>query len=226
MEGKLFGVGVGPGDPELMTLKAVRVLKESDVIAIPGEHPEKSIAYMIAKEACPWIVEKEHLLITTAMTKQADVLNKGYERAAENIEQLLQQGKRVALLTLGDPTIYSTYIYVHRIVTEHGYEAEIISGVPSFCAAAARTGDSLVDRDMQLHVIPASYQNEKALELEGTKIFMKAASRFEALRDTIIEKNCNAVIIENCGMENEKIYRDKEEYPDEAGYYTIVVVKE
>ena len=226
MEGRLYGVGVGPGDPELMTLKAVRVMEECDIIAIPGENPRKSIAYMIAKEACPCIIEKEHLQITTPMTKDKRILEQGYEVAAEKIETELVNGKNVALLTLGDPTIYSTYIYVHRLVIEHGYEAEIVSGVPSFCAVAARIGDSLVDRDMQLHIIPASYQNEEALEFNGTKVFMKSASKFQDLREQLLERDCQSVMIENCGMENEKIYRSKEEYPNEASYYTIVVVKE
>lgn len=226
MKGRLYGVGVGPGDPELMTLKAVRVMESCDIIAIPGENPDKSIAYRIAKEACPSIIEKEHLQITTPMTKNKSILDKGYELAAEKIESELKNGKKVALLTLGDPTIYSTYIYVHRLVVEHGYEAQIVSGVPSFCAVAARIGDSLVDRDMQLHIIPASYQNEEALELNGTKVFMKSASKFQDLREQLLERDCQSVMIENCGMEDERIYRSKEEYPNEASYYTIVVVKE
>lgn len=226
MEGRLYGVGVGPGDPELITLKAIRVMEECEMIAIPGENPKKSVAYTIAKEACPCICKKEHLMITTPMTKDKMILRKGYELAAEKIESALKQGKSVALLTLGDPTIYSTYIYIHRIVRQHGYEAEIVSGVPSFCAVAATMGDSLVDRNMQLHVIPASYQNEEALGLQGTKVFMKAGSKFHNLRQQLMERDCESVVIENCGMEDERIYRKKKEYPDEASYYTIVVVKE
>ena len=81
-------------------------------------------------------------------------------------------------------------------------------------------------RDLVLHIIPASYQNEEALELSGTKVFMKSASKFQDLREQLLERDCQSVMIENCGMENEKIYRSKEEYPNEASYYTIVVVKE
>lgn len=226
MNGKLYGIGVGPGDPELMTLKAVRIMTECDVIGIPGEKPDKSVAYKIAKMACPCIEDKEQLLISTPMTKNKEQLKQGYINAAHTIEEVLQQGKNVALLTLGDPTIYSTYIYVNRIVAEHGYDTEIISGVPSFCAVSAKIGDSLVDRDMQMHIIPASYQNEEALNLDGTKIFMKAGSKFADLKEQLVKRNCESVMIENCGMENERIYHDVKDYPEEASYYTIVVVKE
>jgi len=226
MRGKLYGIGVGPGDPELMTLKAVRILSECEVIGIPGENPAKSVAYLIAQKACPDIAQKEHLLLETPMTKDKAILDKGYELSAEKIEAVLEHGKSVALLTLGDPTIYSTYIYIHRLVKGHGYETEIVSGVPSFCAVAAKIGDSLVDRQMQLHIIPASYQNEAALEYSGTKVFMKAASKFQTLKDRLNSMDCRSVMIENCGMEDERIYYKVEDYPDEASYYTIVVAKE
>ena len=173
MEGRLYGVGVGPGDPELITLKAIRVMEECEMIAIPGENPKKSVAYTIAKEACPCICKKEHLMITTPMTKDKMILRKGYELAAEKIESALKQGKSVALLTLGDPTIYSTYIYIHRIVRQHGYEAEIVSGVPSFCAVAATMGDSLVDiataRNAGLPVIACSWGFVSREELAAAK---------------------------------------------------------
>lgn len=226
MAGKLYGIGVGPGDFELMTLKAVRLIRECEVIGIPGENPEHSVAYAIARGACPEIEEKEHLRITTPMTKDPEILQKGYEASAAKIEEVLKAGKDVALLTLGDPSIYSTYIYIHRLVRFHGFDAEMVSGVPSFCAVAAKLGDSLVDRDMQLHIIPASYQNDEALEMRGTKIFMKAASEFSGLKEKLLERDCRSQMIENCGMDNERIYRNPSDYPEKASYYTIVVVKE
>ncbi|MDO4976964.1 MAG: precorrin-2 C(20)-methyltransferase [Eubacteriales bacterium] len=223
---KLYGLGVGPGDSELVTLKAVRLMKECDVIAIPGENPEESVAYKIALGACPEIADKEQLLVTTPMTKDKTILENGYKAAAEKIEALLKEGKDVALLTLGDPTIYSTYIYIHRIVKSDGFDTEIISGVPSFCAVSAKLGDSLVDRDQQLHVIPASYQIEESLELSGTKILMKAASKFGVVKEILVEKDSKAAMIENCGMPEERIYHSLDEFPDKASYYTIVTIKE
>ena len=226
MAGKLYGVGVGPGDSELITLKALRVMKECQVIGIPGSDPTKSVAYDIAKGAYPEIDNKEKLYLATPMTKDRTVVDKGYEKSAETIEKCLDEGKDVALLTLGDPTIYSTYIYIHRIVVSHGYQAEIINGIPSFCAVGAKLGDSLCDRDQKLHVIPASYQIEDALKLDGTKILMKAASKLSDVNEVLLQNDDEAFMIENCGMTDEKIYLDKKDFPDKGSYYSIIVVKD
>ena len=115
-------------------------------------------------------------IIFTNDEKSPNVLNENYQNVSKEIMKKLDEGKDVAYLTLGDPTIYSTYIYIQRIIKESGYEAEIINGIPSFCAVAAKLGDSLADRSEQLHIIPSSYDIEEALELPGNKILMKAAS--------------------------------------------------
>ncbi len=224
--GKLYGIGVGPGDPELITLKALRLMKECDVIAIPGKDPSESVAYKIAQGAYPQIADKEHLLITTPMTKDMDVLEAAYRAGALAVEELLDQGRNVGLITLGDPTIYSTYIYVHRNVVSDGYEAEIINGIPSFCAVSAKCGDSLVDRDQPLHIIPASYQIEEALELKGTRVLMKAASKLDHVKAALMEKGCSAMMIEDCGMPTEKIHRSTEEIPEKGSYYSLTIVKD
>ena len=108
MTGILFGTGIGPGDPELMTLKAVRLIRENDTIAVPGEKPEESIAYQIAVQAVPELAEKELVAIPMPMTKNAKELEENHRRGAEKIEELLDAGKNVVFLTLGDPTVYST----------------------------------------------------------------------------------------------------------------------
>ena len=163
MAGKLYGVGVGPGDPGLLTLKAVQVIKACDVIAVPGKEPENTVAYQIASGACPAIRKKEILGIHMPMTKDKDRLKKSHADGARILEAYLDQGKAVAFLTLGDPTVYSTYIYLHNIVKEAGYETEIVSGVTSFCAAAARLEMDIASKAQQIHIIPASYQIEEAL---------------------------------------------------------------
>ncbi len=103
------------------------------------------------------------------MTKDRTVLNAAYEQAADLVEEQLKAGKDVACLTLGDPTIYSTYIYLHRIIKARGYETQIISGVPSFCAVSARLGDSLADRSEQLHIVPSAYGVEETLSLPARR---------------------------------------------------------
>ena len=170
--------------------------------------------------------EKECLNLTTPMTKDKAVLNAAYQAASDQIIKQLEQGKDVACLTLGDPTIYSTYIYIHRIVKAHGYATEIINGIPSFCAVSAKLQDSLVDRSEQLHIIPSTYDIEAALELPGTKVLMKAASKMPIVKETLKRNDLKGAMIENCGMPEEHIYHGVDEIPDQASYYSIIVVKE
>ena len=203
MSGKLYGVGVGPGDPKLMTYLAVETIKNCPVIAVPADGKEHAISYKIASG-----------------------IVKDYQKVSEEIIKKLDEGKNVAYLTLGDPTVYSTYIYIQRIVKKCGYDAEIINGVPSFCAVAAKLGDSLADRSEQLHIIPSNYDIKEALKLPGNKILMKAASKLSDVKKVLKEQGQKAWMIENCGMEEEKIYHSVEEMPEKATYYTTLLVKE
>lgn len=226
MEGKLYGVGVGPGDPELLTLKAVRIINECDVIAIPGLTKEKCVAYKIAKGAIDNIDEKEFIYIHMPMTKDKEILNKSHDEGAETIINELKKGKKVGFLTLGDPSVYSTYLYVHKRVLALGHDAEIISGITSFCAAAAKINKGLVEGREELHIIPASYQIDEALTMPGTKVLMKSGKKIEDVKNKIIDKNLKAVMIENCGMEGERIHHDVNCFPHDGSYYSLIIVKE
>lgn len=229
MKGKLFGLGVGPGDPELLTIKALRLIQESDVIAVPGNKPEDSVAYEIVKGVFPEINRKRLLPIAMPMTKDPAVLEANHNKGADDIETCLKEGQQVAFLTLGDPTVYSTYLYVHKRICERGYEAEIISGITSFCAVAARLNMGLVEMAEPLHVIPATYKAEEmdqVLKLPGTKVLMKAGRKLESVRESILRSGQQAVMIENCGMPSEKVYKNAEEIPRQAGYYSLIIVKE
>lgn len=226
MSGKLYGVGVGPGDPELLTLKALRLIREADVIAVPGNTPKDSVAYKIVKGAYPQLDEKEMMAIPMPMTKDREKLEKAHAEGTEMVKEALDQGQKVVFLTLGDPTVYSTYMYVHKRIQEMGYETEIVSGITSFCAVAARLNMSLVEKAEPLHVIPASYQIEDALKLPGTKVLMKAGKKMKEVKAQVKALNEEAVMIENCGMPAEKIYRSAEEIPEDAGYYSLIIVKD
>ncbi|MDY3826966.1 MAG: precorrin-2 C(20)-methyltransferase [Lachnospiraceae bacterium] len=224
--GTLYGVGVGPGDPRLMTYLAVDTIKNCPVIAVPADGKEKAVAYEIASGIVDGIDEKECLNLSTPMTKDKAVLDAAYQAAAEAIIEKLKEGKDVACLTLGDPTIYSTYIYIHRLVKAQGYATQIINGIPSFCAVSAKLGDSLVDRSEQLHIIPSTYDIEDGLKLPGTKVLMKAASKMHLVKETLQRNELKGSMIENCGMPEEHIYHGVDEIPDQASYYSIIVVKE
>ena len=226
MKGKLYGVGIGPGDPELLTLKALRVIRKSKVIALPGKEPRETVAYKIVEGAYPEIAEKELLAVDMPRTKDPAKLEASHEAGAAAIMAYLDKGMDVAFPTLGDPTVYSTYIYVHKRVQAAGYETEIVSGITSFCAVAARLNTGLVEKAEPLHVIPASYQIEEALKLSGTKVLMKAGKKMAEVKKILLEQQIPASMIENCGMENERIYRSPEEIPEDAGYYSLIIVKE
>lgn len=226
MAGKLYGIGVGPGDPELLTLKAVRLIKECDVIAVPGKKKEETTAYQIVKQAVLEIEEKECLEIDMPMTKDAEKLELSHEAAFQTVAGELEEGKNVAFLTLGDPCVYSTYIYIHQRIEKAGYETEIVSGIPSFCAVSAKLNMGLVEKDQMLHVIPSSYGIEEGMKLSGTRVLMKAGRKMGQVKKYLKEMNVQASMVENCGMEHEKIYHNVNEIPEEAGYYSLIIVKE
>ncbi len=228
MKGKLYGVGVGPGDPELLTLKALRLIRENPVIAVPGEDIRASVAYQIVKGAYEALDEKTLLPVAMPMTKDPAVLEANHEKAAGDVEAYLGQGKNVVFLTLGDPTVYSTYLYVHKRILARGYEAEIVSGITSFCAVAARLNMGLVERDEPLHVIPATYQADgmdQVLKLPGAKVLMKTGRKMAQVRESIQKSGQQAVMIENCGMPGERIFEGAENIPEKSGYYSLIIVK-
>jgi precorrin-2/cobalt-factor-2 C20-methyltransferase len=225
MAGILYGVGVGPGDPELLTLKAVRIMKESDILVVPGEVVENSVAYKIASGAVD-LSDKELVSISMPMTKDEKVLEKAHQEAADNIMKYLKANKQVAFLTLGDPCVYSTYIYIHKRILEKGGKASIVSGITSFCAAAALVNDSLVEKAEPLHILPASYDIEGALKLTGTKVLMKSGKKMASVKQVLNNHDLDIVMVENCGMENEKVYYGAENINENAGYYSLIIAKD
>ncbi len=223
--GTLYGVGVGPGDPELVTVKAVRLLKQADIVAVPDKGTGEKTALQIVKD---YVDEEKVQYFPTPMIRDQQALQHNYESQADRICAFLDQGKTVVFITLGDPTVYSTYYYIHKIVESRGYEAELIPGVPSFCAVAARLGISLCERSERLLIVPASSPVEDALPIQANKVFMKAGSSILELQQQL--KNAGqleeAYAVENCSMENEHVWRSFSEMDQPSGYYSIVVVKE
>lgn len=224
--GTLYGVSVGPGDPELMTVKALRVIRESQTVALPNESLEDCIAYQIAVQMVPEIREKEILCLPMPMTKDAAVLDSCHEDAARRIREKLAQGKNVAFLTLGDATVYSTCLYVYQRVKAAGEKTEIVSGVPSFCAAAARLDMALVSGSEELHVLPATYQIERGLHLPGVKVLMKSGKRLSQVKEQLLREEKNVRGVRRCGMPGEKIYHSAEEIDGDAGYYSLLIVRD
>ncbi len=228
-KGKLYGLGVGPGDPELMTLKAVRLIRECHVIAVPASGKDTNVAFEIAGRAVPEIKAKELLEISMPMTRDKSKLKESHDKAAEAVAAELEQGRDIAFLTLGDPSIYSTYIYIHDRVKAKGYETEIVPGIPSFCAVAARLNEGLTEASEALHVIPASYEGvEEALSMKGTRVLMKTGKSVGKIKTLLeqMDRPPSVRMVERCGMKGERVFTRLEDLDEEAGYFSILIVKD
>lgn len=238
--GTLYCVSTGPGDPELMTLKAVRIIGQCPVTALSvdgtrrdkdcmgreseAERKRNCVAYQIASFVVPGLDQKEFLYLSMPMTRDQKVMEESHRQATREIIRCLEAGKDVAWLTLGDVTVYATSMYVAELVKEAGFQAVPVSGVPSFCAAAARLGRPLVSGSQELHVIPSSYNIEEALNYPGTRVLMKAGSRMNQVKKLLEERGESVSGVERCGMPGERIFQSSEELDDAAGYYTVLIV--
>ena len=226
MVGKAYGVGVGPGDPELMTLKAVRLIRENDIIMVPGTDVRKSVAYKIAVQAVPEIEKKELIPIDLPMLKDREALKKSHRDGAKLIESYLDRGKNVVFLTLGDSTVYCTFTYIQAYLKEDGYDTELVNGITSFTAAAAALNIPLSEWDEEIHIIPAAHSIIGSLELDGNYVLMKSGKRMKEVKDLLIKSGRKVSCVENCGMQDQKIYRSASEIPDESGYFSLIIAKE
>ena len=226
MKGIAYGVGVGPGDPEYMTLKACRLIRENEIIAVPGKVPQESVAYRIAVAAVPELAEKTLVPVYMPMLKDREKIDAEHRKAAKLFESYLDQGKNVVFLTLGDSTIYCTFSYIQHYLEADGYPIELVSGITSFCAAAAALGVPLVEWDEQLHVLPAVHRLEAELEQPGNYVLMKSASKMGAVKDILRRSGRAVSMVENCCMPGEKRYHSVDEIPDDAGYFSLIIAKE
>jgi len=239
---RFFGVGVGPGDEELLTLKALRVIGESPVIAVPVSARrgggEGTIALEIIKKALPEFGDKEILRLTFPMTKDGAVLKKSRQAAAEEVAERLARGRDVSFLTLGDPMLYSTFAFLIPLVSAivPGVDVQVVPGVTSVSAAAARAALPLVQAEEKLLIAPAFYtlnDLEKWVEDFETVVLMKVKSRLGELREFIVnrekgdKKRVNALFVERAGWDGREIIKDLKDISDTsgAGYLSMVILK-
>ena len=225
-KGIAYGVGVGPGDPELMTLKACRLIRENDVIALPGKEPKETVAYQIAVSAVPELAEKELIPVYMPMTMDRAVQRENHRLGAQLIETYLAEGRNVVYLTLGDASVYCTFTYLQPYLEEDGYETQLVSGITSFCAAAARLNIPIVEWNEPMHVMPALHKLDDGLDKDGTYVLMKSGSHMKEVKDILRASGKAVQMVEDCGMPSEKVYRSVEEIPDEAGYFSLIIAKD
>ena len=227
MKGKLYGIGVGPGDPELLTMKAVRALRACDVVAAPKSGSGEAAALAIVSQ---YIDGKELLECRFPMDKDAAKRKAARTAAADQIAARLDQGKTVGFVTLGDPTTYSTYMYVHELLAPR-YETEIVPGVTSYAAAAAAFGVALCEGDETLTIVPAAGEKLDALlNLPGNKVIMKSGENLSRVLQQLKARGYGdrTRITYRAAMDGQRLYNGVDEYErsPEAGYFTLAIVKE
>lgn len=224
-KGKLYGVSVGPGDPELLTLRAARILSEVDCVAAPDIGGSARAALRIIEAH---VQGKELVDCTSPMTNDQVRTAQAYDAVADQLAALLDAGKSVAFVTLGDASVYSTWSYVNERMIARGYDVEVVPGVTSFCAAAAKLREPLCERSEQLVVSPVSTGDVKgALDIPGTKVFMKSGKHLEDLRESLRSRGIagDAMVVANCGLEGEAVVTDLDQADELPGGMSITIVK-
>ena len=223
-QGVFYAVSVGPGDPELLTRQACRVLEVCDVIAAPRTKAGRMLALDIAGGTVD-MRGKTILPLDFTMAHDAAVREESYRTAAGAIEAALAAGRDVAMVNLGDVSVYATAYYILERVRSDGFEVVMCPGVTSFCAVAARLGRSLTRMEEPLHILPGSAELDSALALPGTKVLMKSG---RAIRETVdaLERHglaARAGMVADCGLETEQVYTDLRQLPEEISYFATIV---
>ncbi len=232
MKGKIYGIGVGPGDPELLTVKACRVLKEIDVLCVPKSKAEKdSLALLIVKG----MVDREFeiLELLFPMTHDKETLKRHWDMATESMAEKAREGKSLAFITIGDPMFYSTYAYVlERVKKIHqDIEIETIPGITAFAACSSFINEPLTEGDERLAIIPAAYgisAIREALEKYDNVVLMKVNRLYDEVAGLLKEMGLlgKAVYISRCGYEDQYYTTDIEGLVGkEKDYMSILIVR-
>lgn len=230
MKGKLYGIGVGPGNPDLMTLRAKELLEKAQVIAYPVKKlGEEGVALNIISQRVD-VKGKEVVELLFSMNPDDEVRKKCRAEAMEKICGLLDQGKDIAMVTLGDVAVYSTYMYIDRDIQARGYETEVVPGIPSFCHGAALARLPLMIGEESVAVVSLAKRNnenaEKVLDAVDNLVIMKAFASIPAIVEMLKARNIpleNATVMSNVGMPDE--YIGPLDPSREYGYFTTVLIK-
>lgn len=224
---KFYSVGVGAGDGSYITLGALRALEQADIIAVPvKKYGEKSTALEIIRKEFD-TDKKEISELEFRMSGDTKIREESRRNSSEKIISALKDGKDVAMITLGDVSVYSTCTYVHNAVKNAGFELEIIPGITSFCAAADKAQISLCEGNESVAIIPSLKSDllEKYITDFDTVVIMKSGNDTDVIYDILKKYGLeNNAIVSSCiGMENEII--EKIQKGKSYGYFTTVIVR-
>jgi precorrin-2/cobalt-factor-2 C20-methyltransferase len=233
-QGTLYGIGVGPGDPEWMTVKGARILASCRHIYVPKSRvAEDSVALEIARD----YLRSDAIVgyLPFPMTADAETLRSSWRRAAAEVARTLDQGDDCCFLTLGDALLYSTYIYLIRELRAVRPDAHIVTvpGITAFSAAAALTAFPVGQGKQLVTIVPASDdfgQLAEALDRGGTVVLMKVGARLQRVLDELETRGLldHAAFVSHAGMPQQRVETDLRQLrgtAEDTGYLSIVVIQ-
>lgn len=230
MSGILYGIGVGPGAPDLLTLRAVKVLGAVDVI-LAAASPRNDYSTALETARPHLRPATEILRLEFPMTRDAAVLEDAWNMAAAATEEVLRGGRSAAFLTIGDPLVYSTFGYLARTLRMRAPElqVEIVSGITSFQAAAARTNTVLCEGEENLLIVPGINNRAelaRGLGFADNTVILKAYRNFPTIRAALQDAGAErSVFASRVYLEGEMITGDLAALPDVPPYLSLVLAK-
>lgn len=232
--GRLIGVGTGPGDPELLTVKAVRALEEADVVAYFAKRGSNGNARGIVGPHCreTWIELPLVYPVTTEIHKDSkdyrEAISDFYRESVHRIEEHLEKGKTVAVLSEGDPLFYGSYMHLHVRLADR-WPTEVIPGVTAMSGCWSQTGTPIVQGDDILTVLPGTlseFELTRRLADTDAAVIMKVGRNLPKIRKALETASMldRAIYVERGTMANTNSVRLAEKADDEAPYFSIVLV--
>ena len=230
---KIYAIGVGPGDPELLTRKAERILRSVPVICAPTAGPADSSYALSIIEPLLDLTRQEVIIQVFPMRKDQAGLDEFWQAAAAGVAERVRKGSDVAFITIGDPFIYSTFLYIYRIFREKypDIPVEVVPGVSSINAAAVAAGIPLGQASERIAIIPAAFQEKDLLKVLNdfdTVVLMKVSRVFDGiyalLKESGLEKKC--AFISRVGTSEEEVVFDLESLLGrKLDYLSMLIVK-
>ncbi len=235
----LIGIGVGPGDPELLTVKAVKAIQNADIIMCPASNEDRpSIAFSVVSSIIDKSKNQEIIKLIFPMTKDKDVLEQTWKRNAKIMAETVLSGKNVVYLTVGDPFLYSTWIYMHKDLKENypDMNISVIPGIVSIFTFAAKVGVSVAEGAEKVAIIPSCYDLSSVKEIAKhaeSMIFLKDGRYFDqvikVLKESGFPDDSIFAIGQDLGTENEIIRKmtlgEVNDGTLTTKYFSILVVK-
>jgi precorrin-2/cobalt-factor-2 C20-methyltransferase len=231
--GILYGIGVGPGDPELITMKAAKILTKVDVVfAAASTKNHHSLAVNIARQHIP--ESTRVMMLRFPMTKDQTITKKAWQAHSETIINELEKGNNVAFLTLGDAMTYSTFGYIMKYVQAHAphLKIKVVPGITSYQAAAACLNTPLVEGEESLMVVSGAEGGDRLRRLAGKPenvVFLKAYRNVKDISDAIDETGMynNSVGVKNCSHPDQEVIKDIKELAEQSpNYWTLIIAKQ